>query len=195
MEFAIIGFFGSVISPLLRTFCLPRDFQLSCCRFWSLLSLSLAANLVAFFGFHRLANGPAIPNGDYRAVLEILALLSAGAIAGFWSIEYQKAYPDETLLLNIISALFVFVFYALFFSICFYIGKSQELQKTPWVSWVVPGIMVSLLEINAVIDIWDYRKLPGNSRNPCQMRSRRTIAFSRPREARQRSRGPHGRGG
>lgn len=163
MKFAIIGLISSLVSPLfLRKVWLPRNYQLRSWGFGICLGVPLMANVVAFFGFQCLANGPAIPNGDYRTVLEILALLTAGAIAGFWGIEYQKAYPDETCFLNIISALFVLVFYALFFFICFYIGKSEEVQKTPEVSWVVPGIMVLLLEINAVIDIWDYRKLPGN---------------------------------
>ncbi len=167
MIFAIIGLFLSWVSTLfLRSVYLPRKYQFRDWSFWICLGLSLIANGVAFLGFQRLANGPAIPNGDYRAVLEILALLSAGAIAGFWGIDYQKAYPDETWLLNIISALFVFAFYALFFFICFYIGKSEELQRTPGVSWVVPGIMVLLLEINTVIDIWDYRKLPEKERKP-----------------------------
>jgi len=161
MIFTIIGLSLSLVSPLiLRNFFLPRNYQLCCWRFGICLSLSLIGNMFAFFGFHFLINGPAIPCGDYSGVLEILALLSAGAIAGFWGIEYEKAYPDERLLLNFISALFVLVFYALFFFICFYIGKSEELQNTPCVSWVVPGIMLLLLEINAVIDIWDYRKLP-----------------------------------
>jgi hypothetical protein len=108
-----------------------------------------------------LANGSGTPTGNQRAILEVLSFLSAGAVAGFWGIEYQNADDDETHLLNIISALFVILFYVLFTAICFYIGKSTEMQNTPGASWVVPGIMVLLLEINAVIDIWDYRKLPG----------------------------------
>ena len=117
MEFAIIVLIA-VMSPLLRSFCLPRDFELSDCRFWMFLILSLAANWFAFLGFHELTNNHAISNGDYSTILEILALLSAGAIAGFWAIEYKDAALDETHILNIISAIFVLVFYVLFFSIC-----------------------------------------------------------------------------
>ncbi len=157
MEFAIIGLIGSFTSPLLRSACLPRDFPLSSCSFWVLLSLSLVANSIAFLGFHRLASGPAIANGNYNSVLEILALLSAGAIAGFWGVEYEQFKPDEKHFINVISAFFVIIFYALFISTCFYIGKSEELQDTPWVSWVVPVIMMLILYINALIDILDYR--------------------------------------
>ena len=157
MEFAIIVLIA-VMSPLLWSFCLPRDFELSDCRFWMFLILSLAVNWFAFLGFHELTNNHAISNGDYRTILEILALLSAGAIAGFWAIEYKDAALDETHILNIVSAIFVLVFYVLFFLICFYIGKSKDLHNTN-ISWAVPGIMFLLLEINAVIDIWDYRKL------------------------------------
>ncbi len=155
-----IGFFLSFMAPLLRSFCLQRKFLYSDCHFWFLLCLSIAGNLFAFFGLHQLASSSDIAKGECHAVLEILALLSAGAIAGFWAIEYKDAARDEKHILNIVSALFVLVFYALFFSICFYIGKSNEFQNTPLVSWVVPGIMMLLLDINAVIDIWDYRKDP-----------------------------------
>jgi hypothetical protein len=127
--------------------------------------VSLVANFLASLGFHCLANASADACGDYKTVLEILGLLSAGAIAGFWGTEFEKARQDETPLLNIISALFVTVFYALFFFICFYIGKS-ELHETPAVSWVVPGIMFLLLEINAVIDIWDYRRPDAKKMDP-----------------------------
>jgi hypothetical protein len=158
MVFAIIGFLMSFLSPLLRSVCLPRDFELLSRHFCFLLTLSILGNISALFGFHYLASCHAITNGNYRSVLEILALLSAGAIAGFWGVEYQDFEPDETHFLNVISALFVLVFYSLFFSICFYIGESEELQHTPWVSWIVPGIMMLILHINAVIDILDYRK-------------------------------------
>jgi hypothetical protein len=158
MEFAIIGLIVSLMALFLRDSCLPRDFELCSCRFRMCLGLPLSANLVAVLGFHGLANGSGTPNGDQRAILEVLSLLSAGAVAGFWGIEYGEAHCDETHLLNIISALFVILFYSLFIAICFYIGKSTEMQKTPGASWVVPGIMALLLEINAVIDIWDYRK-------------------------------------
>jgi hypothetical protein len=160
MKFAIIGLIASLMSPLVLRWRLPRDYQFPSRLFLICVGLSVIANAVAFWGFRCLTSGPAIPNGDYHAVIEILGLLSAGAIAGFWGIDYQKAPTDEKVFLNIISSLFVFVFYVLFISICYYIGKSEELQKTPKVSLVVPGIMLLLLEINAVIDIWDYRKLP-----------------------------------
>jgi hypothetical protein len=167
----VLGLIVSSMSPILRSFrCfrldlrLPRDYQLTCpcfwTPFWTHVLLSLVGNFVASLGFLCLANGPPNSDGNYTGALQILALLSAGAIAGFWGISYEKAERDETPFLNVISALFAFIFYALFFSISFYIGKDHHLQSTPSVSLLVPGIMFLLLEINAVIDIWDYRKLP-----------------------------------
>jgi hypothetical protein len=157
MEFAIIGLFISLYSIFLRSILLPRGFQLSHGIFRLFILLSLIANVSAFVGFHLLASGTATTNGnkEYSLVIAILTILSAGAIAGFWGVEYKDAKPDETHFLNVVSALFVIIFYALFFSVCFYIGKIQKPDDT--VSWVIPGLMAFLLEINAVVDIWDYR--------------------------------------
>ena len=87
----------------------------------------------------------------------MLSLLSAGAFAGLCAVEYDKARKDESCLLNFMSFLFVTLFYLLFFGICYYVGKSENMHQVERVSCVVPLIMVVLLEVNTVIDIWDYR--------------------------------------
>lgn len=166
----LIGLIVSVMSPILRSFrrfgpgwTLPRDYPLTRpsfrTPFWRYVFLSLVGNFFAFLGFRCLAMSSHNSGQNYSGVVQVLALLSAGAIAGFWGISFEKAEYDEITFLNIISAFFVVIFYALFFSISFYIGKDPHLQPAPGVSWFVPGIMFLLLEINAVIDIWDYRKL------------------------------------
>jgi heme/copper-type cytochrome/quinol oxidase subunit 2 len=115
-------------------------------------------NALALFGLWSLASGPATPKVEYSGVLGVLSLLSAGAFAGFCAVDYERAWEDESCLLNFLSILFMTLFYLLFFSICYYIGKSENMHQVEAVSYVIPIIMVILLEVNTVIDIWDYRK-------------------------------------
>jgi FtsH-binding integral membrane protein len=115
-------------------------------------------NAFALFGLWSLASGPGTPRVEYSGVLGVLSLLSAGAFAGICAVECDKARKDESCLLNFLSILFMTLFYLLFFSICYYIGKSENMHQVEAVSYVIPIIMVILLEVNTVIDTWDYRK-------------------------------------
>jgi hypothetical protein len=165
LELVILGWGFSLISIGLRGIYLKdRNFPLSCPMFRICLGLSILGNIVAFLGFHFIAAGYGKPgycdiadNTAYSDALTVLSLLSAGAFAGFCAVEYDKARKDEYNLLNIISLLFISLFYVLFTAICYYIGKSPQTNRMECLSWIVPIAMLLLLLVFVVIDIWDYR--------------------------------------
>ena len=158
MKLAAIGWVLALLSVIFRSICLrERNFPLGC-KFATCFCLWTLGNALAFFGLSSLASGPATPKVEYSSVLGVLSLLSAGAFAGFCAVEYERARENESGLLNFLSVLFMTLFYLLFSAICYYIGKSENMHQVEAVSYVIPIIMAILLEVNTVIDIWDYRK-------------------------------------
>lgn len=82
-------------------------------KWWMLIGGSLAANVLAFFGFMELMKDAVYTGINYSSVLSVLALLSAGVIAGNFSFTYQEAAADERLLPNAIAIIFVNLFHLL----------------------------------------------------------------------------------
>ena len=156
MCWLLLGFILQLLAVAIRaTVYRNQHFTLS----WSyafLTILSIIGCVFAFVGFTIFAHAAVHPGVDYGIILTVLALLSAGIIAGFFTFSYQEAGNNDKCFPNFISIGFTLLFYLLFGAVSFYIGKSEQIHKVEYASTIVPIIMALILAVNSLFDFWDY---------------------------------------
>ena len=103
-----------VILGLVRAGTLPRICEKIEWHFWLYLVLSACASTAAAVGFYFLLQPENPSKVDYSTILNVLSLLSAGAVAGFFAFSYQDAAEGEDLLPNLVSISFSLVLFFLF---------------------------------------------------------------------------------
>jgi len=134
-------------------------------KFRNCLLGSLASVILAAVGLIMLLQGDTVCGKDNSTILNVLALLSAGVISGFFGFSYEKANTQgsgasklKALLPDLLSICFTMLFFLLFGSICYYMGQSQEVHETNGIYLLVPSIMVMILLGNVLFDYWDYTR-------------------------------------
>jgi hypothetical protein len=137
--------------------CYP-EIPISSPKYLSPLILSLVADCLAGFGFFALIQSAAPDNATYGNVLDILALLTAGVIAGRFAFSHQEVASDERVLATCLSALLLLLYYLLFGAVAYYSGISKEVSSAPMVHLFIPAILTAVLLANTIHDHWDFLK-------------------------------------
>jgi len=122
-------------------------------KFVGLLLWSILGCIVAAVGFYSLVVRAFGSLGDMVQVaahgmsemVTVLALLTAGAFAGFCAVDFQKAAKDETAMLNVISALFTTVLFLLFFALAYCVGTLLPAAEDNVLRFAVSAAMGLLL--------------------------------------------------
>jgi hypothetical protein len=159
MLLVALGFGLSVVAVLLRLTYGTRRIKLNL-KYYTLLLISITGTFLAYLGFKRLAAVAVNEAVDYSQILTVLSLLAAAIITGYFTFTYEQSAADERFLPTALSTLFVLLFYLVFGSISFYMGKSKQIHTTEGANTVGPLIMWVLLLANSFHDFWDYRKPP-----------------------------------
>jgi hypothetical protein len=159
MLLVALGFGLSVIAVLLRLTYRTRKIKLDY-KYYILLLISVIGTFLAYLGFRQLAAVAVNEMVDYSQILTVLSLLAAAIITGYFTFTYEQSAADELFLPTALSTSFVLLFYLVFGSISFYMGKSKQIHTTEGANTVGPLIMWVLLVANSFHDFWDYRKPP-----------------------------------
>ena len=125
--------------------------------FWWLMYVSLLGNILGAVAFYQLSTLPVVEGFDYSKILTVLSLLAAAVIAGFLAWSFMDAAKDEIMITTFISICFTSLFYALFFALSFYIGKSKYTHYAEFAPLICSLIMWIIMMVNTLIDFWDYR--------------------------------------
>jgi len=160
MQIVIAAAVIYIVTLVIRAFCLKRETTLGSAHFWGPLVVCVIANIIAYWGFWTLASGPADESVNYGSILSVLSLLSAGVIAGNFAFTHQEAASDETVIVTIIASCLISLFYMLFASVCFYSGKSIDIQSAPGAAVLIPTIVFVILLVNTFYEFWDFREEP-----------------------------------
>jgi hypothetical protein len=157
MCLVIIAAIIYMITLIMRALFCEREITLSSPKFLAPLIVCMLANLIAYFGFLSMASGPPNINVDYGSILSVLSLLSAGVIAGNFAFTHQEAAEDEAVIVTILAIFFILLFYLLFAGVCFYAGKSVDIQNATGAAILIPTIVFVILLVNTLFEYWDYR--------------------------------------
>ncbi len=158
MYIVIVAAVIYIVALAIRALCLKRETALTSAHFWGPLVVCVIANVIAYWGFWTLASGPVDESVNYGSILSVLSLLSAGVIAGNFAFTHQEAASDEAVIVTIIACCFVSLFYLLFAGVCFYSGKSIDIQSAPGAAELIPTIVFVILLVNTFYEFWDYRE-------------------------------------
>ena len=149
-----------IITLIIRALFCKKQNSVSSPKFWAPLVACMLANLIAYFGFLEMASGPPDITADYGSIVSVLSLLSAGVIAGNFAFTHQEAAMDEDVIVTAIAILFIVLFYLLFAGVCFYAGKSVDIQNATGAAKLIPTIVFVILLVNTLFEHWDFREEP-----------------------------------
>lgn len=157
MLIALIAAFVYAASMTARVMCRAETARTTELRFSVPLFVCIACDLATATSVACLsARGEAM--GDYIPVISVVALLTAGVIAGRFCITLQDIADGERIIANTISIGFSLLLYVLFVAIAFYSGLDTTMATAPHVGWFIGAIVFLTLVLNTLHDFWDYHE-------------------------------------
>ena len=156
LYFIILGCLIHLIVIVVRAIVVKQEQNKISARFWILLGVAILSTIIASYGFYLFLRLNPNEDNNYELILTILSLLSAGIISGYFTFSYRNSLKSEPILPNAISLCFTLLFYFLFGSVSFYMGKSQLIEGIEHVEWLIALIMFLLFLGNLLFDFWDY---------------------------------------
>jgi len=152
---------AAILIAILRWATVPRECKTLPWHYWTFVILSVGVTVAATVGFRFLLTASSPSGTDYSGVLNVLGLLSAGVIAGFFAFSFQDAASSEGILPNVISMCFALLFFVLFGSVCYFLGQWGKFNADTHVNTLVPVVMGLVLVGNVLYDFHDYVTVDG----------------------------------